>query len=71
MQSDLFFTCYKKFNSNLIQSKANLWRMNSIETISEDSETNTQKQRTPVATSLPLESILEVDGDTTIKKFLI
>ena len=45
--------------------------MNSIETISEDSETNAQNQRTPVATSLPLESILEVDGDTTIKKYLI
>jgi hypothetical protein len=38
--------------------------------ISEDSETNLQN-RTPVATSLPLENIFEVDGDATIKKYLI
>jgi hypothetical protein len=45
--------------------------MNSIETISEDSETNPQNRHTSVATSLPLENILEVNGDTTIKKYLI
>ncbi|EXX57526.1 uncharacterized protein OCT59_001866 [Rhizophagus irregularis] len=67
MQSDLFFTCYNKLTSNLIQSKASLWRMGKA--IPEDSETNLQSH-TPVATSLPLENIFEVDGDATIKKVL-
>lgn len=37
--------------------------------IPEDSETNL-RSHTPVA-SLPLENIFEVDGDATIKKYLI
>jgi len=64
--------CYTLFffevDSNSVQSKASLWRMSSIEIISEDSETNPQSQLAPVAPSLPLEIIFEVDGDTTIKK---
>ncbi|CAG8754284.1 11484_t:CDS:2, partial [Funneliformis mosseae] len=51
-------------------SKASLWRMNNIEVISEDSETNPQSQRAPVAPSSPLETIFEVDGDASIKKVL-
>ncbi|CAI2170604.1 3714_t:CDS:10 [Funneliformis geosporum] len=58
------------FDSNVIQSKASLWRMSNIEAISEDSETNPQSQHAPVAPSSPLETIFEVDGDATVKKIL-
>ncbi|KAF0373004.1 WD40 repeat-like protein [Gigaspora margarita] len=67
-KSDLFFTCYKTFDSISSRTKAKLWRMNNSDVISEDFE---KGSRPPRSTShLPLECIFEIKEDDTIKKVL-
>ncbi|RHZ61887.1 hypothetical protein Glove_345g6 [Diversispora epigaea] len=68
LKSELFFTCYKTFDSS--NAKAKLWRMGDPNLSVEGQDTKFQSPRTSVAPHLPLENVIELNVDANIKKIL-